>query len=74
MESGVMVSDVKRFSMAFDRGLAKGACITEADRKSVSNPGELKRIIESKKEGDVIILSVKYPERSQIVALEVRKS
>lgn len=74
VESGVIVSDVKRFSMASDRGLVNGGVITEADRKSVNSPGDLKKIIDSKSEGDVIILSVKYPERSQIVALEVRKS
>ncbi|HAC16666.1 MAG TPA: trypsin [Bacteroidetes bacterium] len=74
VEYGVIVSDVKRFSMASDRGLAKSAVITEADKKEIKSPGDLKKLIDSKSEGDVIILNVKYPERSQIVALEVRKS
>jgi serine protease Do len=74
IENGVIVSDVKRYSMAMDRGLVNSGVITEADRKSVKSPADLKKIIDSKKEGEVIILSVKYPERSQIVALEVRKS
>ncbi|MBX3043616.1 MAG: Do family serine endopeptidase [Candidatus Kapabacteria bacterium] len=74
VDYGVIVSDVKRFSMAADRGLANRAVITEADKKSIKSPGDLKKIIDSKSEGDVIILNVKYPERSQIVALEVRKS
>jgi serine protease Do len=74
VNNGAIVSDVKRFSMASDRGLVKGAVITEVDRKSINSPGELKKLIDSKKDGDVIILNVKYPERSQIVALEVRKS
>lgn len=74
VDNGVIVRDVKRFSMASDRGLIKGAVITEADKKSIKSPGDLKKLIDSKNEGDVIILNVKYPERSQIVALEVRKS
>jgi len=73
VDNGVIVSDVKRFSMAADRGLGNRAIITEADKKSIKSPDDLKRIIDSKKEGDVIILNVKYPERSAIVALEVRK-
>ncbi|MDX9791251.1 MAG: PDZ domain-containing protein, partial [Candidatus Kapabacteria bacterium] len=74
VESGVLVSDVKRYSIASDRGLISRGVITEIDKKSVKSPAELKKIIDSKSEGDVIILNVKYPERSQIVALEVRKS
>lgn len=74
VSNGVIVSDVKRYSVASDRGLGKSAVITEADKKTINSPSDLKKIIDSKKDGDVIILSVKYRERSQIVALEVKKS
>lgn len=74
VEWGVMVVDVKRFSMASDRGLANKGIITEADKKAIKSPVDLKKLIDSKSEGDVIILNVKYPDRSQIVALEIRKS
>ncbi len=74
VKNGVIVSDVRRFSVASDRGLMRNGVITEVDRKSINSPGDLKKIIDSKKDGEVVLLSVKYPERSQIVALEIRKN
>ena len=74
VENGVIVTDVKRFSAAADRGLFPNGVITEADRKDVKSTGDLKKIIDSKKEGEVVILNVKYKDRSQIVALQVSKS
>jgi len=73
IESGVLVTDVKRLSPASDRGLFPNAVITEADRKVVKSPADLKKIIDSKKEGEVVILNVKFKDRSQIVALQVSK-
>ncbi len=74
VEKGVVVSEVKRYSIASDRGLFPNGIITEADRKEIKSPNDLKKIIESKKEGEVVILNVKYKDRSQIVALQVIKS
>lgn len=74
VDNGVWVTDVKRFSIASDRGLFPNGIITEADRKEVKSTGDLKKIIESKKDGDVVMLNVKYKDRSQIVALLVSKS
>jgi serine protease Do len=74
VKSGVFVSDVARFSSAAERGLMPRGVITNIDRKPVNSPKELKKILDSKKQGDVIILNVKYPNRSQIVALEVGPS
>lgn len=74
VDNGVLVTEVKRFSIASDRGLFPNAVITDADRKEVKSTSDLKRIIESKKTGEVILLNVKYADRSQIVALEIGKS
>ncbi|MBE2189536.1 MAG: Do family serine endopeptidase [Desulfobulbaceae bacterium] len=74
VKSGVLVSDVARFGAAAERGLMPSGVITNIDRKPVNSPKELKKILDSKKKGDVIILNVKYPNRSQIVALEVGPS
>ena len=71
IESGVLVSGIKRFSPASDRGLFNGGVITKVDKEEVKSPGQLKKIIESKKKGDVVLLHVKYQDRSQIVALEI---
>ena len=45
--------------------------IVQADRKDVSSTRELKDIIESKSPGDVILVKVKYPEVTSIVALPI---
>ncbi len=71
IESGVLVSGIKRFSPASDRGLFNGGVITKVDKEEVKSPVQLKKIIESKKKGDVVLLHVKYQDRSQIVALEI---
>jgi serine protease Do len=58
VENGVMITDVKDFSRAADKNLARSFIITEADRKKVTNVRELRNIIESKK-GDALLLRVR---------------
>lgn len=74
VKAGVLVTDVARFSAAAERGLLPKGVITDIDRKPVASPKELKKMLDAKKQGDVVILNVKYPNRSQIVALEVGPS
>jgi len=74
VEYGVIVTEVKRFSPASDRGLPVSAVIIEADRKPVKSPQDLKKMIESKKEGEVIVLNIKFQDTNRIVALQVGKS
>ncbi len=71
IDNGVLVSGIKRFSPASDRGLFNGAVITKIDKEEIKSPGQLKKIIDTKKKGDVILLHVKYQDRSQIVAIEI---
>lgn len=71
---GVFITNVVRYSPAFDRGLFENGVITKADRKEINSTGQLKSMIESKKKGDVLLLEVKYKDRSQIVALEINES
>jgi serine protease Do len=64
VESGVVVSDVRQFGEAFNRQIAKGDVIVEADRKAVSSPAEIKRIIESRSPGDSVLLRLKRADGS----------
>ncbi|HRP02936.1 MAG TPA: trypsin-like peptidase domain-containing protein [Candidatus Kapabacteria bacterium] len=74
VEKGVLVSDVKRYSIAADRGLFPNCIIIEADGQAVRSTNDIKNIIDSKKDGEVVILNIKYKDRAQIVALQVSKS
>ena len=72
--SGAVVTDVKPYSEAFNRGIVKNAVIVEADRNEVRSPGDLKKVIESRKAGDSILLRVKRPDgATQYVAVQLPK-
>jgi serine protease Do len=70
-DNGVLITDVKRFSIASDRGMYPNGVIIEADRKEVTSTSELKDIIDSKKPGDSFLVKVKYPEVTRILAIQI---
>lgn len=57
INNGVLITDVKRFSKAYDQGLGRGLVITEADRKSITDVVELEKVIEEKA-GNAVLLKV----------------
>ncbi len=57
--SSVMVSGVKAYSEAANRGLRDGDIILEADKKPVGSVTEFERIIKAKKQGDALLMRVK---------------
>ncbi len=59
VDNGVVVSDVKRFGEAFNRAIAEGDVIVEADKKEIYSPKDLKSIIDKHKSGDAILMRVK---------------
>lgn len=59
VDNGVIVSDVQQFSEAAERNITENDIILEADRKPITSPSDLKRIIEGKKPGDSVLLRVK---------------
>jgi len=73
VKNGVVISNVKRYSVAYDRGLVAQGIITKADRKSVNSPKDLEKIIDSKKPGEAIMLQVNYKDNLRMVALEIPK-
>ncbi len=48
VEDGVYITGVKRFSEGFDRGLAEGLVIVEADKEKIENVEQLNSIIHTK--------------------------
>lgn len=57
VDHGVMITDVKAFSKAEDRQLARGLVILEADKKKVHSVNELKNIFKEKK-GSAVLLKL----------------
>jgi len=71
IDKGVIVSDVKPYSEAANRAIRKDDVILEADRKPVTAPGDLKRIVESRKSGESILLRLKRENTTAFVALQI---
>ena len=71
VENGVVVSDVKQYSEAFERRIGANDVIVEADRKSVNSPADLKKILDGKKEGDSVLLRVKKAQGTAYIALQI---
>jgi serine protease Do len=55
VENGVLITEVKPHTKAYDQRIAKDQIIVEADNKKIKNVGELKEIIEKKK-GSAVLL------------------
>ena len=73
-DHGVLITEVKRFSAASDRGMFPNGVIVEADRKEVNTTRDLKDIIDDKKPGDAMLIKVKYPEVTRIIAIQIPDS
>ncbi len=57
IKNGIMITDVKPYSIAGDQNLARGLVIVEADKKKIKNVKQFKKILESKK-GSALLLKV----------------
>lgn len=72
VDRGAFITRVERNSVAANRGMAPNGVIIKADKKEIASPKELKKIIDSKKSGDVIIFQIKYIDSNRIVAMEIQ--
>jgi serine protease Do len=73
VKNGVLVTDVKEFSKAYNQRLFEGSVIVSADRKDVKSVFELRSITEKKK-GEAILLKVVDKEgNSRLVGLDIPK-
>lgn len=74
VNSPVLVSSVKTYSEAFNRGLRENDIILEADRKPVGSTAEFEKIVKSKGRGDALMLRVKGPQgAARFVAVMIPK-
>ena len=71
IENGVYVKNVKRYSPAYDAGIRPQSIIVKADRKDIKTTGQLKKIINSKKSGETILLNLKIGKFNTISVLEI---
>lgn len=74
VDNGVIVSDVKRYGLAMERGIAPSGVIYKADRKNVTSIKQLKEIISAKKPGDALLIQVKYKDTNRMIAIEIPKT
>lgn len=74
VRSGVFLKDVKNQTFRVERNLVPGGVIIKVDDQEIASVGQLKKIIESKKPGDAILLRIKYKDASTIVAIEMPES
>jgi serine protease Do len=74
LQRGVVITEVKPYSEAFNRGLRPNAVIMDADKKPVSSPGELKKILNGKDPGDSVLLRVRLDkETTSFIAVQLPK-
>jgi serine protease Do len=69
--NGVMITDVKRNSIAAKRGLAPEGIIVKADKQKINSIKDLKNVFESMKSGGAVMLQVKYKDSYRMIALEI---
>ncbi len=73
--SNVLVSGVKNYSEAWNRGLRENDIILEADKKPIATISDFEKVVKSKKAGDALMLRVKGPQGSaKFVAMMIPKS
>ncbi len=70
-ENGVKITDVKRFSKAFNQNIFKNTLILEVDRKPVKNIKEFEELVNKKKGKSVLLTIALDKENNRIVGLEI---
>ena len=68
---GVLITDVKPFSVAEDQRLFAGLVITEANKEEVDNVQDFKKIIDEKKGSAILLQVVDQNGNSRFVGLEI---
>jgi serine protease Do len=71
LAEGVLVTEVKPYSEAFNRNLRRGMVILEADRKAVDSPSALREIVEKVPPGESILFKVQAEQQTIFLAVRV---
>lgn len=70
-KNGVLITNVKAYSRAYNQRLGEGLVITGADRKEISSVSELRDIIESKKGKAVLLKVIDKDGNSRLVGIDI---
>jgi serine protease Do len=78
LDHGVLVEDVVRYGIAYERKIFPGLVITQVDGQEIKNVSEFKDLLESKEPGDVMKVIAHYADRNgevnqNLLFLEVPK-
>ncbi len=71
ISNGVLITNVKPYSKAFNDGLAKDLVILKADKKPVNNVSELRKIIKEKKGSAVLLVVADKQGNTRFVGLNI---
>ncbi len=72
LDRGVIVAEVKPYGEAFNRFIRKNDVIVEADRKDIGSPAELKRVFDSHKPGESVLMRLKRDNSKQTAFVAVQ--
>ena len=71
VDYGVYINGFNPYGELAQRGLFAKGVIQKIDKKEVKSITDFKKDIESKKPGDIVLMEIKYENRSQIIAVEL---
>ncbi|MBP9191211.1 MAG: Do family serine endopeptidase [Ignavibacteria bacterium] len=73
VENGIYISNVKRFSEGFDRGLIEGLVILEADKEKIESIEQFNSLLSNKNVGEVVLLKVMSQDgNKRLIAVEIK--
>lgn len=72
-ETGVLVANVRRGSIAEEKGLRPGVLIKEVNRQKVTSLREVEAIVEKLAEDKIILFQIQQGSRNRFVAMRVPK-
>ncbi|MDI6765901.1 MAG: Do family serine endopeptidase [Bacteroidota bacterium] len=71
IENGVIVSEVKPYSEAFNNMIRANDVILEADKRELNSPKDLKEVIDKHKPGDAILFRIKKSDGIGFYAVQI---
>jgi len=71
IKNGILVTDVKEFSKAYNQRVSEGSVIVSADHKEVNAVSELKSIIENKKGQSILLKLVDKDGNSRLIGIDI---
>jgi serine protease Do len=71
VDNGIIVTESKPYSEAFNNGIATGNILLEADKQTLNSPKDLKKILDKHKSGDAILFRVKRSDGIGFFAVQI---